>query len=176
MFGCLTCYLDETSYNFKDQILLNTKDSTWKQKVKVKRDGKYSLIKPKYLVPGDIIQLNTHMAIPADIRIISCSSDMQINQSSFKEDSEPKKVDPNPLNYCARSWEAANLCFFGSFVCKGEGIGVVIATGCNTDVANAASRAAYPDTYHFTKGMETYDISCLFIKVSIIYLQRSCID
>eukprot|EP01084_Bolivina_argentea_P017132 32005_1 len=94
------------------------------------RNGEKQELEPKYLVTGDICELVLGMAIPADIRIINCTNDMEVDNSSLTGESEPQKRQSKPCNEIPR--ESTNLCFFGTLVVNGKGNGVVIATGDNT--------------------------------------------
>jgi Ca2+-transporting ATPase len=81
----------------------------------VKRDGNWTLVNSKYLVPGDIIKIFYGDVAPCDIKIFK-SYDLKI-QDNFEK--EHKKLNEN------------NFVFAGSFVKNGEGEGVVINTGKN---------------------------------------------
>ncbi len=62
------------------------------------RNGKKQELEPKYLVAGDICELVLGMAIPADIRIINCTNDMEVDNSSLTGESEPQKRQSKPCN------------------------------------------------------------------------------
>eukprot|EP01084_Bolivina_argentea_P229750 387693_1 len=114
-----------------------------KSVIVIRNNGSKDEVEPRLLVPGDIIQLTMGMSLPADIRIVQCSSDMQVDNSSLTGESEPQQ----------RSWkketndiipaESKNLCFYGTFVLNGNGIGLVIATGNNTFMGRTAALASY---------------------------------
>jgi len=83
--------------------------------VMVKRDNdNWISLPPVQLVPGDIVQLNMGMAIPADMRIIECSSDMQVDNSSLTGETEPQKRDWKKTEHVPA--EAANLIFFWNII------------------------------------------------------------
>ncbi len=79
----------------------------------VTRSGKKLKLEPHDLVPGDVCELTLGMSLPADLRIIDCTPDMEIDNSSLTGESEPQKRDLKP-----RHETYANLCFFGALVAK----------------------------------------------------------
>ena len=81
----------------------------------------------EYLVRGDIVVLKEGDKVPADLRVITCSDDTQVDNSCLTGESEPQKQLPeftheNPL-------ETQNLCFSGTKILQGELTGVIINIG-----------------------------------------------
>lgn len=129
----------------------------------VTRGGSRVELEPRYLVPGDICDLSLGMALPADLRIIECTPDMEVDNSSLTGESEPQKRDWRPSDDTPA--ESANLCFFGTLVVNGKGTGIVIATGDNTFMGRTAQLATS------TEGEETpiaKEIKDFVLKVSFI--------
>eukprot|EP01083_Nonionella_stella_P073128 197500_1 len=103
------------------------------------------------------------MALPADLRIIDCTPDMEVDNSSLTGESEPQKRDWKPSDETPA--ESANLTFFGTLVVNGKGTGVVIATGDETFMGRTAQLATS------TEGEETpiaKEIKDFVFKVSLI--------
>jgi len=129
----------------------------------VTRGGNKVEIEPKFLVPGDICELTLGMALPADLRIVDCTPDMEVDNSSLTGESEPQKRDWKPSDETPA--ESPNLCFFGTLVVNGKGTAVVIATGDETFMGRTARLATS------TEGEETpiaKEIKDFVFKVSII--------
>jgi len=107
------------------------------------RNGEQVIVEPRDLVPGDIIEVRYGMKLPADVRIIECSKDMEVDNASLTGEAEPqgrkwvKHDDPTLLPI-----ESANLCFFGTNLLKGTGKGMVFKTGDNTLMGSIAQMAA----------------------------------
>ena len=97
--------------------------------VVVLRDGQKTGIAPNHLLPGDLVDLTFGMQIPADIRIIECTPDMEVDNSSLTGESDPQKRDWKKSDKVPA--EAHNLAFFGTLLLRGKGVGLVIATGLN---------------------------------------------
>merc|ERR1719204_694870 len=111
--------------------------------VKVIRDGKLDQIEPRELVPGDIIEVRYGMKLPADVRIMECSKDMEVDNASLTGEAEPqgrkwvKSDDPMMLPI-----ESKNLAFFGTNLLKGTGKAMIYKTGDNTLMGSIAQMAA----------------------------------
>lgn len=89
------------------------------------------------LVPGDVIKIKYGDKIPADVRVIECSDDFNVDNSSLTGESEPqrrsiKNTDENPL-------ETQNLCFFGTQCPEGQAHGLVVKTGDYTVMGRIAA-------------------------------------
>lgn len=108
-------------------------------KAKVKRDKVVEKIDSDKLVVGDIVVLDAGDYVPADIRIIE-SINLKIDESALTGESLPvdKKseaiVDPE-----ASLGDRVNLAYMGTVVNYGRGIGVVYATGMNTEMGGIAT-------------------------------------
>lgn len=91
-------------------------------KVRVSRDGAESLILASELVPGDIVLLEEGDKVPADM-YLTHASDVWINESTLSGESELVSADS------VGSDNAKNILYSGTYVVKGEGRGLVFATG-----------------------------------------------
>ncbi|MEW6765671.1 MAG: plasma-membrane proton-efflux P-type ATPase [Pseudomonadota bacterium] len=85
---------------------------------RVLRDARWQLVPASELVPGDIIRLRAGDIVPADVRLLVGTLD--IDQSALTGESQ--EVDK----------AAGDVLPSGSVVRRGEGTGVVILTGVNT--------------------------------------------
>jgi len=132
--GCFSFY-----QNSKSENLMKAFGKLLPKDVMVIRDGEWKQVDAKNLVLGDIIRLEGGNSVPADIRILSCSDDMVVDNAPLTGESEPQKrtnvsTDENPL-------ETKNLCFFGTQVPEGKCTGVVICCGDNTVMGSIAALA-----------------------------------
>ena len=107
------------------------------------RDGIPNQMEPKDLVPGDVVNLSTGMALPADLRVVKCSPDLEVDNSSLTGESDALKRDWKPSDETPA--ESPNLCFFGTLIVNGTGKGMVIATGDNTFMGRTAQLASSTD-------------------------------
>jgi len=103
------------------------------------RDGIANSLDPVNLVPGDIVNLTTGMALPADLRVVKCSPDLEVDNSSLTGESDALKREWKPCEDTPA--ESSNLCFFGTLIVNGTGRAMVIATGDNTFMGRTAKLA-----------------------------------
>ncbi len=85
---------------------------------RVMRDGNWTMLDAKYLVPDDLVHLRMGDFVPADIRILD--SQIQLDQSALTGESLPVEAEVGAVAYS------------GSIVKRGEASGVVVATGKNS--------------------------------------------
>jgi len=103
-------------------------------KAKVIRDGALTDIDTEEVVIGDIIILVSGTKVPADAKLLE-SYNLTVDESSLTGESIPVELDAEadtPEN--APLGERKNFVFAGTVVKHGEGKGVVVATGKNTEL------------------------------------------
>jgi len=84
------------------------------------------------LVPGDIVQLSAGDLVPADLRLIS-TRNLHVNQSALTGEAMPVDRQEQPSPGVVKSpFELQNICFMGSNVLSGTGLGVILHTGPKT--------------------------------------------
>lgn len=104
----------------------------------VLRNHEWQTIPTSDIVVGDIIKVKMGDFVEADVRWIN-SSELQVDESHLTGE-----VDAIPKNTRAIADEVqladrANMGYSGSTVSSGQGIGVVIGVGDNTELGNIAS-------------------------------------
>lgn len=85
---------------------------------KVLRDGEWTLVEAKEIVPGDVLKLKLGDLVAADVAILQ--GDVSIDESALTGESLPKEMHP------------ADLIYSGSIVKRGEADCVAVNTGANT--------------------------------------------
>uniref|UniRef100_A0A915DEQ0 Calcium-transporting ATPase n=1 Tax=Ditylenchus dipsaci TaxID=166011 RepID=A0A915DEQ0_9BILA len=97
------------------------------------RNGRSVQFFARELVPGDIVILAMGDRIPADLRIVE-AIDLQIDESSFTGENEPRHKHINPVKTPESSGieHLDNVAYMGTLICCGRGKGVVIGTGANS--------------------------------------------
>lgn len=91
------------------------------------------------LVCGDIVKLSPGMYMPADMRIISATSDMKIDASSLTGESIPLPRSASCTS--TDPMQTQNLLFFGTLLLSGSGTAMVYATGNDTYLGKVAQFA-----------------------------------
>ncbi|TVQ12734.1 MAG: HAD family hydrolase, partial [Leptolyngbya sp. DLM2.Bin27] len=100
----------------------------------VRRDGQQMQVSSRDLVPGDIVLLNSGDKVPADLRLMRGRT-LQINESALTGESVAVEKQPQ-LESLADDTPLAdrhNMAYAGSFVTFGQGEGIVVETGLNTE-------------------------------------------
>lgn len=103
-------------------------------KVKVRRSGKVSTINARELVLGDVVILEAGDSVPADIRIIE-GTNLYVNEEPLTGESlsvNKESIEQTKPNI--ELYEAKNICFSGTTVVSGRGIGIVFSTGSQTEI------------------------------------------
>ena len=106
--------------------------------IETMRDGEKQKVKTEDLVPGDIIFLNAGTFVPADVRITYAVS-LKIDESALTGESEPAEKDAEkiiPEN--SSLGDRINILYSGTSVVSGRCIGVVTATGMDTELGKIA--------------------------------------
>jgi len=103
----------------------------------VMRNGMWTEIPAKEIVPGDIIYLEEGKRVPADMRILSQSS-LEIDESSLTGESVPVTKKECVLKKDVAISDMINMAFMSTYVTQGVGTGVTVETGMNTEVGGIA--------------------------------------
>ena len=118
------------------------------------------------------------MLIPADIRVIECT-DLEVDNSSLTGESDPQKRAWKPESVDIIPAESKNLCFFGTLIVNGKGLGVCISTGDHTFMGRTAQLASSTQESKTPIQKEIHNfvtkIAVMAISVGILFLIASMI-
>lgn len=105
---------------------------------RVLRQGEESIVPAEELVPGDIVYLEDGTMVPADMRLIE-SANLKVQEASLTGESVPSEKDADDvLTQDCVLGDRTNMVYTSSIVTYGNGMGVVTATGMDTEVGNIA--------------------------------------
>jgi len=104
---------------------------------RVRREGKELSVPAEELVPGDIVLLESGNKVPADLRLLQCSS-LAIDESFLTGESVAAGKGSEPTAPDTPVADRGSMAFAGSTVTSGRGVGVVVATGPATQVGQIA--------------------------------------
>ncbi|MEV5752091.1 cation-translocating P-type ATPase [Actinoallomurus sp. NPDC052308] len=95
------------------------------------------------LVPGDVVVLTAGDAVPADLRLLS-AKDLEVDESSLTGESQ--LVTKNPRPSMARSVaDRHSMLYQGTVIAAGDAVGVVVATGAQTEVGRTTRQGGADD-------------------------------
>ncbi len=103
--------------------------------VEVRREDREVREEAENIVPGDVILLQEGDRIPADLRIVA-GNDLQVDNSPLTGESLP--VNLTAVENGEGEDEEKNIGFAGCTVVRGNGVGVVFATGIRTAFGQVA--------------------------------------
>ncbi len=104
----------------------------------VLRDGEWLSVPAKEIVPGDILRLNTGDIVPADVRLAEASQ-LRLDESALTGESEPVEKQTEALaGEHVGIGDRLNMAFMSTIVSNGNGVGIVTATGMQTEVGHIA--------------------------------------
>jgi len=133
------------------------------KEVEVLREGKEKFIDKKFLVPGDIVLLDSGDIVLADLRIFE-SKNFLVDESTLTGESQPIAKISEPLEKESKEiFGAKNIAFSGTSVISGKAKGIVIGTGKNTEfgkIAKLTAETAKPSIYE----KELADFSKVILK------------
>ena len=103
----------------------------------VLRDGARIKVPAQDLVQGDIVLLEAGNMIPADLRLIETIG-VCIEESTLTGESEPVEKDADYIADSEGDNTSMNMAYMSTYITKGRGRGVVVATGMDTRIGHIA--------------------------------------
>lgn len=108
----------------------------------VVRDGHKIEVPARELVVGDLVNLEAGDAVPADLRLISADN-MRAQESTLTGESNSVEKTEDPINKDSVPLaERSNMAFASTAVTQGSGVGIVIATGKDTQIGQIQQSVA----------------------------------
>lgn len=107
----------------------------------VLRDGRRTTVPAEDLVPGDLVVLEPGDKVPADIRLTRVKG-LRLQEAALTGESVPvdKSVDPVPAQ--APLGDRASMAFAGTLVAAGQGAGIAVETGAETEIGRISGMLA----------------------------------
>ncbi len=97
------------------------------------RDGERQTIQGEQLVPGDVVLLEAGDKVPADLRLLRTHG-LQIQESILTGESIAVEKQTSAVADDAALGDRICMGFSGTTVTYGQGMGVVVATGADTEI------------------------------------------
>ncbi|MTV52990.1 cation-transporting P-type ATPase [Pseudoduganella buxea] len=109
------------------------------------RSGERISIPGENLVPGDVVLLEAGDKVPADLRLISAYG-MTVQEAILTGESVPVEKNTQPVASAAPVGERSCMAFSGTLVTSGQGRGVVVATGSQTEIGRISGLLSQVET------------------------------
>ncbi len=100
---------------------------------RVRRNGLVHSLPAETLVPGDIVLLEAGDRVPADLRLLDCR-DLRIDEAMLTGESLPAGKACAAVAAEASLGDRQCMAYSGTLVSAGNGSGVVVATGAQTEL------------------------------------------
>lgn len=125
---------------------------------RVRRDGKWTAVKARELVPGDVVRMRLGDIVPADARLLE-GDPIEVDQSALTGESLPATRQPG---------EAV---FSGSIIRQGESEALVYATGARTYFGKTAQLVQEAHTVsHFQRAVLKIGDYLILLAVALVAL------
>ena len=127
-----------TIQEYKAQTSARSLQEVIQIRATVRRGGKRREVDAAELVPGDIVEIQSGQAVPADIRLIE-EKELRVDESLLTGESEQvEKSAEEAVDEEAGLGDRENMIFAGTTVTDGRGRGLVCDTGMHTEVGEIA--------------------------------------
>lgn len=103
----------------------------------VLREGERIRIPAEDLVQGDIVLLEAGNMVPADLRLLETNG-ICVEESTLTGESVPVEKDADHIVEISGDNSCMNMAYMSTYVTKGRGRGVVVATGMDTRIGHIA--------------------------------------
>lgn len=100
------------------------------------RSGRELRVPTREIVLGDIVVLRAGDRIPADLRLLEAVN-LRVNESILTGESMPVEKRTHTLGEVPLA-ERENMAYSGTIAVYGRGLGIVVATGMNTELGKVA--------------------------------------
>ena len=107
----------------------------------VMRDGRQMTIQAEELVPGDIVLMQSGDKVPADLRLFRVKG-LQVQESALTGESMAVEKITDPVAQDSVIGDRRCVAYSGTLVTHGQGSGVVVATGAQTELGHISKLVA----------------------------------
>ena len=105
------------------------------------RDGQRTTVPAEALVPGDLVILEPGDKVPADIRLTRVKG-LRLQEAALTGESVPVDTSADPVADDAPLGDRVSMAYAGTLVAAGQGAGVVVETGADTEIGRISGMLA----------------------------------
>ena len=106
---------------------------------RVRRDGTVTTVPADTLVPGDVVELEAGDLVPADCRLLEAHT-LRCNESALTGESVPAEKAASPVyEDITVLADRTNMLYAGCAITNGKALGLVVATGMQSEMGHVAS-------------------------------------
>jgi len=155
--------------NWKSENILSSISSLLVEKCIVIRDGIRKEIPVNLLIKGDLVSLSEGNGVPADIRLVNSVSlftnDFILTGESLPKEKNASAVYSEDIAVADRD----NCIYMGTTLAKGEALGLVYATGMETELGKiaGASMNIKQDSSPLQKEIDKLALKITFFSITI---------
>ncbi|MDD3591911.1 MAG: cation-transporting P-type ATPase [Sulfurovum sp.] len=114
-------------------------------RARIIRDGVHRSIKAEALVPGDVVLLESGDKVPADLRLLRTHG-LYIQEAALTGESIAVQKRREAAETKSALGDRFSMAFSGTTVTSGEGMGVVVATGAQTQIGRISGLLSTVET------------------------------
>ncbi len=122
----------------KAEDALNAIRSMISPRANVLRDGHRTSLPSAEIVPGDIVVIEPGDRVPADLRLLKARA-LLIDEAALTGEAVAASKTESPAARAAALGDRTCMAYSGTMVAAGQGAGVVIATGLDTEIGRIST-------------------------------------
>jgi magnesium-transporting ATPase (P-type) len=107
----------------------------------VTREGERFTVPAERLVPGDLVHIQSGDRVPADLRLLNAHT-LRIDEAILTGESAPAEKSIEVAAEDAQLGDRQSMAFSGTFVTSGQGSGIVVETGKQTQIGRISELLA----------------------------------
>ncbi len=134
----------------------------------VLRDARRTTVPAEELVPGDLVVLEPGDKVPADIRLTRVKG-FRLQEAALTGESVPVDTSADPVADDAPLGDRASMAYAGTLVAAGQGAGVVVETGADTEIGRISGMLAQVQQLS-TPLLRQMDVFARWLTVAILAL------
>ena len=135
----------------------------------VKRNGTYRKIPAEELVKGDVVKVKAGDQVPADIRLFLCKG-IEVNESALTGESTAVRKACEMMKQEVTASEQKNMLFLSTEIVKGNGEGIVVATGMETELGKIAKMINEQENEMTPLQKRLGDLGKILSKAAVFYV------